>query len=236
MGTVLGDQHPGILKKVNLLRKPLDTAVYGRWAECVKEHPDYFNDPDRFRKRIGKPSKHSFAQGLKDFLFTAEMQIKHAGGKPLPEQFKDISPERMERLVPRNNAADPTMSKVPKIVNDADAAFGYAASVNLPDLPFRFGYYSFDTEEHGPKVTLKRKDIEPGRYRLYHLGEVQPTSDRCIIWFSSRSWATSLDVSALYDLKETSRKWDAWVSLKFPENFGGKDNDLVLCDQIILVR
>ena len=236
MGTVLGDQHPGILKKVNLLRKPLDTAVYGRWAACAKEHPDYFTDPDVLRKRIGEPSKHSFAQGLRDFLFAAEMRIKHAGGNPLPERFKDVSPERMERLVPRNNAADPTMSKVPKIVNDADAAFGYAASVNLPDLPFHFGYYSFDTEKHGPRGTLKREDIEPGKYRLYHLGEVQPTGDRCIIWFSSRSWATSLDVSTLYDLEETTRKWDAWISLKFPEGFSGGDDELVLCDQIILVK
>ncbi len=235
MERILDDKHHEILKKVKVLRKPLDTAVYGRWAKCKKKYPNYFKDPKMFRKRIGPPSEHPFGKVLKSFFLSSDMSIKH-GEKPLPKQFKGIPPEKIKRLVPQNYGGGPGASKVPKIVDDANAAFGYAVSIDLPDLPFHFGFYSDDTKKHGPKVTLEEWDIEPGKYKIYHLGKIQPTQNNCMLWFSSRSWSTHLKASSLYDLKETSQKWDSWVSLKFPKNYSGKKNDLVLCDQIILVK
>ena len=184
------------------------------------------------RKRIGNPSTHSYGKLLVDFLLRAEMRIKY-GEKPLPEQFQGISSEKIKRLVPKNKGW-PII--VPKIVSDADAAFGYAASIDKPDLPFHFGYYSEDRKEHGPKVTLEEWDIEPEKYKLYHLGKIQPSQTNCMVWFSSRSWCTHLEASSLYDLVDTTQKWDTWVSLKFPKNYKGEKTDLVLCDQIIFVR
>jgi hypothetical protein len=151
----------------------------------------------------------------------------------LEEQFQGISSENIKRLVPKNKGW-PLI--VPKIASDSEAAFGYAASIDKPDLPFHFGYYSDDRKEHGPKVTLEKWDIEPGKYKLYHLGKIQPSETNCMVWFSSRSWSTHLEASSLYDFTDTTQKWDTWVSLKFPKNFSGKKSDLVLCDQIIVVK
>ncbi len=233
MERTLGDKHPEILERVKLLRKPLDTAVYELWAECTKKYPNYFSDPVMIRKRIGNPSTHpSYGKLLEDFLLRAEMRIKY-GEKPLPEQFQGISSEKIKRLLPKNKGWPLT---VPKIVSDPEAAFGYAASIDKPDLPFHFGYYSADRKEHGPKVILEEGDIEPEKYKLYHLGKIQPSETDCMVWFSSLSWSTHLEASSLYDFTDTTQKWDTWVSLKFPKNFSGKKNDLVLCDQIIVVK
>lgn len=233
------DSPAQIRKNVANLRRAVDMAAYGRWPELQKKHAEYFKDPDAVRKRIGEPKHKTFGKAAREYLTRSELAISFMGKeKPLPEQFKRIPPERIKRLVPRNKANCHEMSKVPKIVRDPDAAFGYGASIDRPDLPFHFGYYISDSKTHGPQVTLEKKDIDSsnGKYKLYHLGEVQPTIGSCPVWFSSRSWCTNLDLSSIVDLTDVNATWDAWVSLKFPKNFGGKDNDLVLCDQIVLVK
>lgn len=233
----LGESHPDIMEKVRLLRKPLDTAVYGRWFECAKKYPDYFSDPAALRKRIGLPSNHPFSVGLKDFLVKADLAIQYGGkGKPLPGQFAGIPEDNIRRLVPVNGAqgaayADPKQ----KFFEDPDAAFGYATSIDRPDHPFNFGFYQTDLKQHGAKVKLEAADYEPGKFKIYKLGEIQPTP-QSTVWFSSKSWCTAVDTGNIYDLKDTNQKWDVWVSLKFPKDYTGQPGSVVLCDQVIFVK
>ncbi|MFA7159865.1 MAG: DUF4838 domain-containing protein [Kiritimatiellia bacterium] len=232
----LGDGHPDIMKKVRLLRRPLDTAVYGRWFDCAKKYPDYFSDPAAIRKRIGSPSSHPFAVGLKNFLARADLAIQYGGkGKPLPAEFAGISEDNIRRLVPVNGANGSYADPVQKFFEDPEAAFGYAISIDRPDYPFSFGFYQTDLKQHGARVKLEEKDYEPGKFKIYKLGEIQPTP-QSTIWFSSKSWCTAVDTGSLYDLKDTNQKWDAWVSLKFPRDYKGQTNSAVLCDQVIFVK
>ncbi len=233
----LGDDHPDSLWKVKMLRKPLDTAVYGRWFDCAEKYPDYFTDPAAFRQRIGTPSTHAFASGLKDFLVKADLAIQYGGkGKPLPAPFAGIPEENIRRLVPVNGANGSYADPKQKLFEEPDAAFGYATSIDRPDHnPFRFGFYQTDRKEHGAQARLNEADYEPGQYKIFKLGEIQPTP-QSTLWFSSKSWCTAVDTSNLYDLKDTNQKWDAWVSLKFPAGYSGQTGAVVLCDQVIFVK
>ncbi len=221
-------------QNIRNLRRALDCAVYGRWNELAKAYPEYFKDSKMIRKRIGKP-KGNWTGAVTEYLQTADSIIKYGGEeKPLPEQFKKISKSRIIRKIPKNFQYQ-AVSKIARAVEDTDSAFGYAATVDKPDLPFHLGFYQTDNKKHGPKITIEEWDITPDKYQLFHLGEIQPTPNS-VIWFSSKSWVTMLKLNYLYDLNETDAKYDAWVSLKFPKNFKGKETDLVLCDQIILVK
>lgn len=237
--TKLVENSPEQIKKnIANLRRSVDMAAYGRWPDLQEKYAAYFNDPAAVRERIGEPKHKTFGKSACEYLTRSELAITYMGKeKPLPEQFNNIPAEKIKRLVPANHANCPQMSKVPKIVRDNDAAFGYGASIDRPDLPFHLGHYIFETKTHGPKLTLEKGDMDfSGKYKLYHLGEVKPTGGRSLIWFSSRSWCTNLDLSTIFDLTDVNAKYDAWVSLKFPKDFSGKDSDLVLCDQIVLVK
>ena len=217
------------LKNINRLRRNLDYATLGRWNDLAKAYPDYFRDHSIPRNRLG--IVHRFYTG---FIEDCELMIKTGGiQKPLPSQFDGIDKASIRRYVPVNGRNGTKQ----RIVLDSDAAFGYGATVDVPDLPFNFGFYQNDKKVHGVKVALASSQIKPAEYCVYKLGEIEVTQD-CIIWFSSKSWATSLQLgSRLYEPGEPTR-WEAYVSLKFDgPSYGGKaKEDLALCDQIILVR
>ena len=222
-------------KNVADLRKTVDIAVYGRWAVVHKKYPEYFKDPAFYRKRIGNPAHPVWGKSLREFLALADLHIKYMGKeKPLPAQFKGIPAEKIKRVIPTNYHKTHKRSKVPAIVSDDDAAFGYAASIDHPNLPFTFGYCIFGAKNN-PPVKLGEKDITPGKYQIFKLGEVQPVTGKCMVWFG-RSWGTHYDMNRLMDLTDVQAKYDCWVSLKFPKGYKGGRDELVLCDQIILVK
>lgn len=115
-----------------------------------------------------------------------------AGGgqvKPLPKQFDDIAPACIKQFVPRNY----DYGTQAKILPDQDAAFGYAATVDRPDLPFEVGFYQWISRISPPgqpsgidvvRLKLDKDRITPGEYRLYELGDIVLTSDSWI-WFSA---------------------------------------------------
>ena len=235
MTALVEKSKPLYQKNVADLRRTVDLAVYGRWAVVHKKYPDYFKDPVLIRKRIGEPENPVWGKSAKNYLTTAELQIKYMGKeKPLPAQFKGIPAEKIKRVIPTNHANSGMSSKVPKIVTDNDAAFGYAASVDRPNMPFTFGYCIFGAN-HDISVTLEEWDITPGKYQIFKLGEVKPVIGKCLIWFGY-SWSTNYDVSKIMDLTDAQAKYDCWVSLKFPKGYKGGRDELVLCDQIILVK
>ena len=233
---------PRCLKNVRRLRRTLDLAALARWSDLSKAYPDYFSDYLVFKKRLGVLPRFYVAMAA-DW----EMMIKVAGiAKPLPVQFDGIDKSLIRRLVPTRNRGSP------RKLMDPDAAFGYAAVVNLPDKPFTFGFYQNDARAAGPKSTLNTSDIQPGGYRLYRLGEIKVTPD-CIVWFS-RSWLTNLQLGdRLYSppSPDNDNRYDVYVSLKFDKpilptaaevaennkwTLGTNDPYSVLCDQIIFVR
>ena len=234
---------PRCLKNVRGLRRTLDFAALARWGELSKAYPEYFSDYLVFKRRLGMLPRF-YVTMVEDW----ETMIKVAGHeKPLPAQFDGINKSLIRRLAPTRKRGSP------KMFMDADAAFGYAAVVNLPDKPFTFGFYQNDAKAAGPKSTLNPGDIQPGGYRLYKLGEIQVTPD-CIVWFSSRSWMTNLQLGdRLYSSPspENDNRYDVYVSLKFDKpilptpaelaennksTLGTSDPYSVLCDQIIFVR
>ena len=230
--------QPDRLVNVRLLRRELDFATLWRWLDLVEAYPDYFKDYEVVAGRIAKVNQADAPAGmrhrplggsvLKDFV----NKIRGGGReKPLPKQFEGIDPARIRTFLPHRYRGEPAT------VADRDAAFGYAAVVDKPDLPFNFGFYQNDTKISGPRRKLKREEIQPGRYQVYHLGLIHLTPD-CKLWFSAKSWATKVQLGeCLYDPVAETR-WDAYVSLKFegPDYGGTTKENLVLCDRIILIK
>lgn len=239
MTGLVADSQPQIRKNVANLRRSLDIATYGSWPALQKRYAEYFNDPAAMRKRIGEPAHLGFGKTAADYLLQAEIAIRYMGKeKTLPEQFRGTPAEKIKRVLPRNTANYPKMSQVPKLVDDDDAAFGYAVSVDLPDLPFRVAFtVRTPVKKTGPSLQIPSSAIDsPGQYRLYHLGEIHASNEVCLIWFSGRSGCTNYFLSEYPDIAKAGAIYDTWVSLKFPAGYSGKDNDLVLCDQIIFIE
>ena len=214
------------LANVRRLRRALEFATLARWNELANKHPGIFTDYRVHEGRLGKMSA-----GEKAVVDDFETFIKIGGkAKPLPPPFDGMAPARVQRFIPINGRGN-------KHVIEDDAAFGYAATVDLPDFPFNFGFYQQDTKKAGPQRTLKAGDIKPNTYQLHKLGEIEVTPS-CLVWFSAKSWGTSLDVgNRLYEAGADNAH-DVYVSLKFSgPSYGGKEKeDQVLCDQIIFVK
>ncbi len=226
MNRIAGDDMR-LRDNINRLRRSLDLATMGRWNSLAKTYPDYFNDYTVVKNRIGTVCAIR-AGTLNDW----ELKIK-AGDvhKPLPPLFDGFPKESISELVPLNTAN----SAKAKFVLDPDAAFGYAATVDIPDMPFNFGFHQNDTKKPGAALKLIQKDIKPGEWKLYNLGEIKLTPN-CMIWFSNKSWMTNLELGGIFK-PDSENLFDAYVSLKFKgSRYGGEGEDMVLCDRIILVN
>jgi hypothetical protein len=213
-------------KNVNRLRKSLDMATLGRWHALAKVFPVHFTDYSLVKARIGRVNLLR-AGTLSDW----ELKIK-AGDvhKPLPQFFDKFPKELISEFVPINTSNNPKV----KTVLDPDAAFGYATTINSPDMPFNFGFHQNDTKKAGAARTLVQKDIVPNEWKLYHLGEIKITPN-CMIWFSSKSWETNLELGGMFR-PDAANSFDTYVSLKFQGlAYGGEGESRVLCDRIILV-
>jgi len=227
------------LKNVRRLRHTLDYATLKHWTRLAREFADYFTDHRVIRDRLGALPPWDTA-AVEDW----EMMIKIGDvAKPPPAPFDALDPALVRRFVPVRG------SGVPKIVIDPDAAFGYGAVVDAPNLPFTFSFYENDTRRQGASCLLNPDEIPRGVYRLYPLGEIQVTPD-CIVWFSGWSCVTQLQLGErLYRPPgpDNDNRYDVHVSLKFDPLIEGyrtayhtappitKDFS-VICDQIIFVK
>jgi len=228
---------------IRRLRRGLDYRTLEEWNALNKASPEYFKDYRAVKERLG-----ALPPWAVTWVADWEMQIKLAGvEKQLPAPFNAMDKALVRRFVPVRTRGNPTM------LPDPDAAFGYGAVVNLPDMPFTFGFYQVDTKTHGPKCAIESSDIQPGIYRLYHLGEITVTPI-CNIWFSSRSWATNLQLGErLYSppAPDNDNRYDVHVSLKFDKPIPPTPAEIakndkwsldtnapysVLCDQMIFVK
>jgi hypothetical protein len=232
---------PGLTQEhafnLTVLRRNLDFASLHNWTAVSEARPDYFKDYNVQAGRIAALQKKRKFRGastkLRDMLFAIKAAER---AKPVPEQFKDIPAEQIKRYVPKNYSRK-TMRKGPASVEDKDAAFGYAATVHIPQLPFYFGYYKKNIKERTIDIKLESKDIVPGKYKLYKLGLFEITNE-CMIWFSTKSWQTQLQLADRLYEPGAENMWEAWVSMKFdgPMYGGEGKEDQVLCDQVIFIQ
>jgi hypothetical protein len=225
-------------------RRELDIATLWKWFDLRAAWPNIYTDHHKVAERVLAANKAKSASGIAPVWTLGEPLVSHmvtlidAGGeKPLPSEFDGIDRNRIRTFLPRNNAR----GEKKRSVKEPDAAFGTAAVIDQPQMPFRCGFSEWKSRvpsivTHGPRLEITRDQITPGKYRLYRLGEIDITTDDSVIWFG-RSWATNLPVgSQLYFPGETSR-WEGWVSLKFTgSSYGGNGEDQVLCDRIVLVK
>jgi hypothetical protein len=256
----LTTDQPKHLLHVQTVRRKLDFATLWKWLSLKEAHPDYFADHEAIAARIRTTNtavSKKFQVRPVGSSIVADFLLKiKAGGKqpPLPAQFGGVDPTRVRQFVPIGRRA------TSPYVEDADAAFGYAAPVHLPDMPFRFGFHQNDwatrdaaalprlpknakatwTRALNRTFTLQRRitadEIVPGEYRVYELGEVE-VSPHCMVWFSARSWGTHLELGKRLYEPGAENRWQVHVSMKFngPTYGGGAQKDQVLVDRIILV-
>jgi hypothetical protein len=234
---------------VQLLRRELDFATVWKWLELRQAHPESYRDVTVVADRIKAVNNATAPAGMKHRPLGAEtledlLAVIAGGGeaKPLPPQLAGIPAERVRQYLPKNYQYRAGRKTVP----DPEAAFGYATTVDLPDLPFEMGFYQWTDRNpppgkpsgiHGARVKISPDQITPGVYRLYELGEITVTEDSWI-WFSAKSWVTHLEVGTRVYEPGAVNRWQAWVSLKFdgPTYGGAAKEDLVLVDRIILVK
>jgi hypothetical protein len=240
---------PEQLMNVQLLRRELDFATVWKWLELRQAHPESYRDVTVVADRIKAVNNATAPAGVKHRPLGAEtledlLAVIAGGGeaKPLPPQLAGIPADRVRQYLPKNYNWRAGRKTVP----DPEAAFGYATTVDLPDLPFEMGFYQWTERNpppgkpsgtHGARVKISPDQITPGVYRLYELGEITVTEDSWI-WFSASSWVTHLEVGTRVYEPGADNTWHAWVSLKFdgPTYGGAAKEDLVLVDRIILVR
>jgi len=236
--------RPVELANVRSQRRELDIATLWKWFDLRAAWPDVYTDHRKVADRVLAANKAKAPSGIVPVWQLGEPLVAHfvtlidAGGeKPLPEEFDGIARDRIRTFFPRHNGR----GKVKRSVKDPDAAFGTAAVVDQPQVPFRCGFSEWKSRvpsviTHGPRLEIQRNQITPGRYRLYPLGKIDLTTNDSLIWFG-RSWTTNLEIgSQLYFPGEINR-WKAWVSLRFTgSSYGGVGEDLVLCDRVILVK
>lgn len=240
----LTSTQPEALSHVRLARRQLDLAALHKWFDLRTRYPAEYVDhnriSDRFRaanlikSSVGMPSLPLGDSALADFLVVID-----AGGKvkPLPPQFAGVDPSRVMQFVPKNYAR-----RGERMVRDADAAFGYAAVVDNPDLPLQVGFHQWISHQppkgvEGARIAISAADVDAGGYRVHRLGRITVTPDSWI-WFSAKSWQTHLRVGERLHQPGETNEWDAWVSIKAdgPAYGGRAAENQVLVDRVILVQ
>jgi len=235
---------PREFANVRSQRRELDIATLWKWFDLQTVCPGVYTDHRRVAERVLAANKAKTPSGvvpvwtLGEALVTRFVTLIDAGGeKPLPAEFESIDRDRIRTFLPRNNAR----GEKNRSVEDPEAAFGTATVVDQPQVPFRCGFSEWKSRvpsvvTHGLRLEIQRDQITPTQYRLYPLGEIDLTTDDSLIWFG-RSWATNLEIGSQLFFPGEANRWKAWISLKFAgTSYGGKGEDQVLCDRVILVR
>ena len=236
---------PERLVRVQRARRELDLAALNRWFDLQAKYPDAYKDHEVFVRRIAainawQPAPPDTASQPLGTGQAQDFVAKILGGgkeKPLPQEFDGIAPSRIRTYIPKNHIKGGSA----KVVLDPEAAFGYAATVDVPDYPLTAAFCQWEengeTSIAGPVLKVTRSEMTSSGYKLYKLGTIEVTPNSWI-WFSGKSSLTHLKVGdRVYEPGEDNL-WDAYFSMKCDgPTYGGKaEKDSVLVDRIILVR
>lgn len=236
--------EPEAQRNVLQARRELEFATLSRWFDLQKFAPDYFTDATVHKQRIETvnartptPSGNTVLPLGKSVL-DEFMMVIDAGGqhKPLPSEFAKLDANDIHELMPVNHARSGV-----KTVADRDAAFGYAVTVDMPDMPLNVGFHQWTSRQppagvEGARIQINAAAITPGTYQLHRLGHIKVTPDSWI-WFSAKSWMTHLQLGDRVFEPGESNEWVAYVSMKCdgPAYGGQATENIVLVDRIILV-
>ncbi len=230
----LPPDRPEILTRIRNLRVSLDAATLKKFPEIQRAQLKISCTPEELAERLERNLRNavSYASGgqreykHEQFLKEYELPLALAQGrvKPLPAQFQKIAPDRIYQLFPERNLRD-----------DPDAAIGRASVGVSDELPMTMGVYDVTRKHYFLKTTIAKKDILPGKYKLYPVG-VSPVSTECMFYLS-RGWFATYQMEQAYELGNPNKKFDVYVSLKFdgPAYGGQGTENLVSCDRLILV-
>lgn len=216
---------------VRLARRELDLATLWRWFDLADLHPEIYSDHTVIVDRLVAINEAPgvVAIGAADLEYFSTIILGGGGERPLPEAFDGIPPSRIRTLVPYRYRG------WPRVVLDEEAARGYAAVVDAPDVPFSLGCHQMDTGIREVNLDIPPDQIEPGVYMLVPLGEVEVTPETWI--FLGQSWLTHLDLGRVLHDENATNRWEAHVSVKFdgPAYGGDAAENQVLVDRIVLV-
>lgn len=236
METLTADE-PKALLHVQAERRELDLATVVRWKALKAMYPERYKDYAVYAARVravnAKMTKRKNVRpigqaALQEFEFRYRIGEKDI---PLPDRLKGIDPDRVQQYLPRQYAR-----RHPKIIEEPNAPMGYATPVHLPDNPLMVRFSDVTNGRRGPMIQVGLKDITPGEYRLYELGDIT-VAPQCRIEFSGKSCQTHLRVGERLYEPGAGNKWKAYVELKFdgPTYSGKTKEDEVLVGRIILV-
>ncbi len=220
-----------VTRNVRLARRELDLATLWRWFDLVELHPDIYTDHtvvvDRLTSINDTPGV--VAIGEADLEYFTTIILGGGGEQPLPDAFDGIARSRIRTFVPYRHRG------WPRVVLDPEAARGYAAVVDSPDLPFSVGGHQFDTGLRVADVNLAPGDVEAGVYELVSLGEIEVTPETWV--FFGGSWTTHLEIGRHLHEEGEANLWQVHVSLKLdgPAYGGTGAENQVLVDRVFMV-
>ena len=124
-----------------------------------------------------------------------------------------------------------------KLVNDPDAAAGYAFYIpkTKAALPFSFGFYHAESKSRGEVWFKAKADVpQDEKFHLYRVGR-SALLKGFYVWFDStwryRCWEKTIGI--------VPEEWDVWVSAKFTGPAfveGSKSENRVLFDRVLFVK
>ncbi len=226
------------LFRVRLARRQLDHLILSKWESFAKES-EYAKktSPKILADRIISTLKRVEKERQPYVSRKGDIQAVEAlVTANLPEELKNIPPERIRQLFYTSGVKDP------------DAATGFAAQ-HTDLVSFPYGMYANDYRSHiagatiQPKWTLlknrylKKEEVAADRYKLYKVGTFPITNATRVSVTTSAYFFR--DIGIFFNEKTPDAQWDVYLSLKFegPAVPGSKaKTNRVLCDRIVLVK
>ena len=217
---------------IRLARRELDLATLWKWFDLVDLHPEIYLDHTEIVDRLVAINETPgvVAIGAADMEYFSTIILGGGEEQPLPTAFDGIAPSRIRTFVPYRHGG------WPRVLLDPEAARGYAAVVDAPDLPFSLGCHQMDTGERVANVDLEPDQIEAGQYQLVSLGEIEMTPETWI--FFGSSWLTHFEVGRHLFEEGAANLWEVHASVKLdgPAYGGDGGENTALVDRLFLVN
>ncbi len=181
----------------------------------------------------GRAARESVKDIIRQYLDEISAGVEYT---PLPEELRDLPPERVIDLTAPLFAT----GVFPLVVADADAALGLAVPrTDGHELPMNISYWS---NLPGPRnaggVTIKAEDIPGPGYHLYK-GPTFKLNEWTFLYLTA-SWRLQKHLFTMYDPAHPDREYTAYASMKFagPDYPHGQAEEPpgLFLDRIILVQ
>ncbi len=153
---------------------------------------------------------------MKSDLASAKKTVRFS----IPEKFRG---HRGKIYVFEPEYASITKTAV-RLEKDAAAECGMSCRLFSPDPqkyapPFSWGVYDGSTKTYPGSGRIFAKDIFPGQYHWYKLGESRLTPGAILYFFPT--WAMQWNLSEAFDPLQENVRWEIWANMKFDGSLFG---------------